>query len=81
MTSRPSLSFPLSLWERVGVRGAAALTTALLLSACGTPTACLANGYGANDPQARCISGLQLPYNLLKDTDPMSGPAPGKPQL
>ncbi len=44
-----------------------------LLSACGTPTACLANRYEPNAPQARCVSGLQLPNDILKDTDPMSG--------
>ena len=55
-------------------KGVAALTLPMLLTACGTPTACLANRYDAA-PQAQCISGLQLPYGLLKDTDPMSGSA------
>jgi hypothetical protein len=50
-----------------------ALLAPLLLTACGTPTACLANRYDAAAPQARCVSGLQLPDGLLKDTDPMSG--------
>ena len=56
-----------------GVRTACALATALMLTACATPTACLANRYDAASPKARCISGLQLPGTLLKDTDPMSG--------
>ena len=71
----------LSLWDRAGVR-ACALTLPLLLSACGTPNACLANRYDAASPQARCVSGLQLPYGILKDTDPMSGStAPVDPAL
>ncbi len=45
----------------------------LALMGCGTPTACLANRYDAAPPQTRCISGIQLPGNILKDTDPMSG--------
>ncbi len=64
---------PLPLRERAGVRGAAALTMTLLLNACGTPTGCLANRYDAAPPQTRCLSGIQLPGNILKDTDPMSG--------
>ncbi len=72
--------FSLSPWERAGVR--ASLAIPLLLSACGTPNACLANRYDGSPPQARCISGLQLPYNILKDTDPMSGSnAPVDPAL
>jgi hypothetical protein len=64
--------FSLSRWrERAGLR--AAFLAPLLLSACGTPTACLANRYDTASPQARCISGVQLPDGLLKDTDPMSG--------
>ena len=55
------------------MRGAAALTLTLLLNACGTPTACLANRYEPTAPKAQCISGLQLPAAILKDTDPMSG--------
>ena len=58
------------------------LLATLLLSACGTPNACLANRYDAAAPQARCVSGLQLPFGLLKDTDPMSGStAPVDPAL
>ena len=54
--------------------GVAALAlTACALTSCGTPTACLANRYDAASPKAACISGLQLPENILKDTDPMSG--------
>ena len=64
---------PLPLRERPGVRSAAALTVTLMLNACGTPTGCLANRYDAAAPQTRCISGIQLPGNILKDTDPMSG--------
>jgi hypothetical protein len=45
----------------------------LALASCGTPNACLANRYEPGAPQARCVSGLQLPGTLLKDTDPMSG--------
>ena len=71
----------LSLWERVGMR-AGAMLLPFLLSACGTPNACLANRYDGSPPQARCISGLQLPYGVLKDTDPMSGStAPVDPAL
>jgi hypothetical protein len=51
----------------------ATLALPILLAACGTPNACLANRYDASSPKAQCISGLQLPYNILKDTDPMSG--------
>ncbi len=59
-----------------------ALALPLLLSACGTPNACLANRYDGSAPQARCVSGLQLPFGLLKDTDPMSGStAPVDPAL
>ena len=53
--------------------GAAALAMTLMASACGTPTACLANRYDATTPKAQCISGVQLPGTILKDTDPMSG--------
>ena len=67
-------SFSLSLWERAGVRGLAFATT-LALTACGTPNACLANRYDGYAPRAQCISGLQLPHDVLKDTDPMSGSA------
>ena len=70
-TSR--LLLPLPSRERAGVRGAVALTIALGLTSCGTPTACLANRYDAAPPQARCLSGIQLPGNILKDTDPLSG--------
>ena len=55
------------------MRGAAALTFTLALSACGTPITCLANRFDAASPKAQCISGLHPPYDLLKDTDPMSG--------
>ena len=59
-----------------------ALIAPLLLSACGTPNACLANRYDGSPPQARCVSGLQLPYGVLKDSDPMSGStAPVEPAL
>jgi hypothetical protein len=51
----------------------ALLLAAFALSSCSTPNACLANRYDASSPQAQCISGLQLPHNILKDTDPMSG--------
>ena len=47
----------------------------LALNGCGTPTACLADRYDGSAPQHRCVSGLQLPYGILKDTDPQSGPA------
>ncbi len=47
----------------------------LALNSCGTPTACLANRYGGYAPERRCVSGVQLPYGILKDTDPQSGPA------
>ncbi len=70
------LSPVFSLWERAGVRAVwcgAPLAIPLLLSACGTPNACLANRYDGSAPQARCVSGLQLPNGILKDTDPMSG--------
>ena len=61
---------------------AACLLIPLALSACGTPDACLANRYDGSAPQARCVSGLQLPFGLLKDTDPMSGStAPVDPAL
>ncbi len=52
---------------------AASVAFLLGLSGCGTPNACLANRYDGYAPQYRCVSGLQLPYNILKDTDPMSG--------
>ncbi len=55
------------------VRWVGCLLAALILTSCGTPTACLANRYDATPPQTRCISGIQLPGNILKDTDPMSG--------
>ena len=56
------------------MRGAVALVLAVQLTACATtPNACLANRYDAAPPQARCLSGIQLPGNILKDTDPMSG--------
>ena len=55
------------------MRALAALLLPLLLAACGTPTACLANRYDPAAPRAQCISGLQLPAGILKDTDPMSG--------
>ena len=61
---------------------AIALVLPIGLSACGTPNACLANRYDGSQPQARCVSGLQLPYDVLKDTDPMSGStAPVEPAL
>ena len=50
-----------------------AVLALLALTSCGTPNACLANRYHGYAPQYRCISGLQLPYDILKDTDPMSG--------
>ncbi|WP_158744794.1 hypothetical protein [Acidisphaera sp. L21] len=60
----------------------AVLALPLMLSACGTPNACLANRYDNSSPQARCVSGLQLPFGILKDTDPMSGStAPVEPAL
>ena len=52
-----------------------ALTLAAATAGCATQTACLANRYDSTSPKAQCISGLQLPYNILKDTDPMSGSA------
>ena len=55
-----------------GVRVAAALTM-LALTSCGTPNACLANRYDGYAPRYQCVSGVQLPYGILKDTDPMSG--------
>ncbi len=64
--------FSLSLWERAGVRCLAAAAISAVAS-CGTPTGCLANRYDAAPPQTRCLSGIQLPGNILKDTDPMSG--------
>ena len=84
LSQREKAFYSLSLWERVGVRalGTAILLTTLLLSACGTPNACLANRYDGAAPQLRCISGLQLPYGVLKDNDPMSGStAPVDPAL
>ena len=51
------------------------LALAASLTACATPTACLANRYDSTSPKAQCISGLQFPDNILKDTDPMSGSA------
>ncbi len=53
--------------------GVAALALPIPLTACGNPTGCLANRYDAAAPQTRCVSGIQLPGNILKDTDPMSG--------
>ncbi len=50
-----------------------ALAATLLLTGCGTPNACLANRYDGYVPRAQCISGLQLPHGILKDTDPNSG--------
>ena len=41
----------------------------LALSGCGDATGCLANSYDGSAPQRQCVSGLQLPYGLLKDTD------------
>ncbi len=75
LNGRRLFLLPLPLRERAGVRGAAALTMTLILNACGTPTACLANRYDAAPPQTRCLSGIQLPGDILKDTDPMSGSA------
>ena len=57
------------------MRATLTLATTLALTACGTPTACLANRYDGYAPRYRCISGLQLPYGILKDTDPLSGSA------
>ena len=65
--------FPSRLWRRAGLAAAVALAATQLLTACGTPNACLANRYDSYVPQYRCVSGLQLPHNILKDTDPMSG--------
>ena len=63
------------------MRGGCLLAT-LLLSACGTPNACLANRYDAGSPQARCVRGLQLPFGVLKANDPMAGStAPVDPAL
>lgn len=65
--------------ERAGVREAA-LLACLMLSACGTPTACLANRYTPGAAQAQCVTGVTLPGNALKDTDLMSGStAPERP--
>ena len=59
-----------------------ALVIPVAITGCATPNACLANRYDGSAPQARCISGLQLPYGVLKDTDPMSGStAPVDPAL
>ena len=59
-----------------------AIPILLALAGCGTPNACLANRYDGSAPQARCVSGLQLPSGVLKDTDPMSGSnAPVDPAL
>ncbi len=52
-----------------------ALMLALTLASCGDPNACLGNRYDGYAPEHRCISGLQLPYGVLKDTGPQSGPA------
>jgi hypothetical protein len=41
----------------------------LALSGCGDPTGCLFNAYDGSIPQRQCVSGLQLPYGFLKDTD------------
>ena len=50
-----------------------AVLASLLLTSCGTPNACLANRYDGYAPVNRCISGLQLPFGILKDSRPMSG--------
>ncbi len=64
------------------MRRLVALAIPLALAGCGTPNACLANRYDGSAPQARCLSGLQLPYAVLKETDPMSGStAPLDPAL
>ena len=68
----PTLS-PEGRGRRKRAKGVGALAVLLSLNACGSPTACLANRYDAAPPQTRCISGIQLPGNILKDTDPMSG--------
>ena len=56
----------------MALRVAAAMAV-LGVSGCGTPNSCLANRYDGYAPQYRCVSGLQLPFDVLKDTDPMSG--------
>jgi hypothetical protein len=45
------------------------LVLLLALSGCGDPTGCLFNAYDGSTPQRQCVSGLQLPHGLLKDTD------------
>ncbi len=52
-----------------------ALLLLLALNSCGTSTACLANRYDGYAPEHRCVSGVQLPGGILRDTDPQSGPA------
>jgi hypothetical protein len=76
MTGGSLMDHGLTLPPAPSLKGRGRLVLALAaitLSACGTPNACLANRYDASSPKAQCISGLQLPYNTLKDTDPMSG--------
>ncbi len=46
-----------------------ALLLLLALSGCGDPTGCLFNAYDGSAPQRQCVSGLQLPYGVLRDTD------------
>ena len=80
LRDRPSAR-PSPASGRGSLRASAILLT-LLLSACGTPNACLANRYDSGSPQAHCVSGLQLPFGILKDNDPMSGStAPVDPAL
>ncbi len=49
----------------------------LALSGCGDATGCLANAYDGSPPQRTCTTGLQLPFGLLRDTDPVSTPVHG----
>jgi hypothetical protein len=56
--------------------GQLGLMLLLALAGCGGGTGCLANRYDGTGPQRQCVGGLQLPYGLLKDTDPTSTPIP-----